>query len=154
MTEIELNEYMMKEAIKEGKKALLFGEVPIGAVVVKNGKIVGRGHNSREVSESPLAHAEMNAMMDAARNLGSWRLTECDIYVTIEPCPMCTGALFQSRIRTIYYGASDLKAGACGSVFNLFDYEQLNHVCEVVPGILNEECRQMMQDFFRSKRKK
>lgn len=154
MIETSINEYMMKEAIKEGKKALLFGEVPIGAVVVKNGKIIGRGHNSREVSESPLAHAEMNAMMDAARNLGSWRLTECDIYVTIEPCPMCTGALFQSRIRTIYYGAGDPKAGACGSVFNLFDFEQLNHTCVVVQGILEDECRLMMQDFFRSKRKK
>lgn len=146
------SEFYMAEAIKEAKKGALFGEVPIGAVVVKNGLIVGRGHNSRELSESALGHAEINAILQASKTLGNWRLTDCAIYVTIEPCPMCVGAIYQSRIKSIFYGASDLKAGACGSVFNLFESKGLNHYCEINHGILELECRELMVSFFKSKR--
>ena len=144
----------MLEAIIEAKKALVFSEVPIGAIVVKNGRIIGRGHNTREGSELAIAHAEINAIIEASKTLGSWRLTECDLYVTIEPCPMCIGAIYQSRIRAIYYGAKDDKAGACGSIFNLFDFEGLNHYCEVHSGILEEESKQLIKDFFVKQRNK
>ena len=146
------NEFYMSEAIKEAKKGALFGEVPIGAVVVKNGQIVGRGHNSRELSESALGHAEINAILQASETLGNWRLTDCAIYVTIEPCPMCVGAIYQSRIKSIFYGAADLKAGACGSVLNLFESKGLNHYCKINHGILELECRELMVSFFKSKR--
>jgi len=148
-----LNEFFMKEAIKEAEKCLKFCDVPIGAVIVKDNVIIGRGHNTRELAESPIAHAEMNALLDASKALGMWRLTDCDIYVTIEPCPMCTGAIYQSRIRTIYYGAPDEKAGSCGSVFNLFDYNELNHKCHVVSGLLENECKLLLKVFFRKRRK-
>ena len=146
------HEYFMSEAIKEAKKGLLFGEVPIGAVVVKNGIIVGKGHNTRELSESALGHAEINAIVQASESLGNWRLTDCAIYVTIEPCPMCVGAIYQARIKSIFYGAPDKKAGACGSVLNLFEVKGLNHYCEVNHGILEYECQSLMIDFFKSKR--
>lgn len=149
---INVNTFFMKEAIKEAEKAAILGEVPIGAVIVKNGIIIGRGHNTRESEEVALGHAEINAIMDASAKLGSWRLTGCSIYVTIEPCPMCAGALYQARVNDIYYGASDPKAGACGSVFDLFSVEGLNHYCHVVPGILSDECKSLLQLFFRKRR--
>lgn len=148
-----MTEYFMNEALNEAKKALQFSEVPIGAVVVKEGRIVGRGHNSRESEELALAHAEINAIRDASKTLGTWRLTDCDIYVTIEPCPMCTGAIYQARIRNIYFGATDEKAGACGTLFNLFEVNGLNHYCNIHKGILEEESRQIIKDFFKRKRK-
>jgi len=147
-----VNTFFMKEAIREAQKAANLGEVPIGAVIVKNGIIVGRGHNTRESEEVAYGHAEINAIKDASAKLGSWRLTGCSIYVTIEPCPMCAGALYQARINEIYYGASDPKAGACGSVFDLFSVEGLNHYCHVFPGILSDECKSLLQSFFRKRR--
>lgn len=143
----------MNEALKEAQKALQFSEVPIGAVVVKEGRIIGRGHNTREAEELAFAHAEINAIREASKTLGTWRLTDCDIYVTIEPCPMCTGAIYQARIRNIYFGATDEKAGACGTLFNLFEVNGLNHYCTVHKGILEEESRQIIKDFFKKKRK-
>lgn len=145
-------EYFMQEALLEAQKARQFNEVPIGAVVVKDGVIIGRGHNTRESEELSTAHAEINAIRAASLNIGSWRLTGCEVYVTIEPCPMCTGALYQSRVSKIYYGAADYKAGACGSLFNLFEIEGLNHYCEVYSGILEKECQSIISDFFRSRR--
>lgn len=143
----------MNEALNEAKKALQFSEVPIGAIIVKEGRIIGRGHNTRESEELALAHAEINAIRDASKTLGTWRLTDCDIYVTIEPCPMCTGAIYQARIKNIYFGATDEKAGACGTLFNLFEINGLNHYCHVHKGILEEESRQIIKEFFKRKRK-
>lgn len=148
------SEFYMSEAIKEAKKALEFNEVPIGAVIVKNDIIIGRGHNTRECEELSIAHAEINAIKAASAYLGSWRLTGCDIYVTIEPCPMCTGAIYQSRIKRIFFGAKDLKAGACGSIFNLFELDGLNHYTEVYSDILEIECKTIISDFFKKKRAK
>lgn len=148
------DEQFMYEALKEAKKAETFGEVPIGAVIVKNGMIVGRGHNTRESTELAIGHAEINAIIDASMKLGSWRLTECTIYVTIEPCPMCAGAIYQSRIKSIYYGACDKKAGACGSIFNLFDNIGLNHYCAIHSGVLENQCREIIESFFKKKRRK
>ena len=147
------HDFFMNEALKEAKKAEIFGEVPIGAVIVKNGIIIGRGHNTRELTEQVVGHAEINAIVDASLKLGSWRLTQCSIYVTIEPCPMCTGAIYQSRIESIYYGASDKKAGACGSIFNLFDHVGLNHYCTVHSGVLENQCREIIESFFKKKRR-
>ena len=147
-----MHAYYMREALKEAEKARQMNEVPIGAVVVKNQTIIGRGHNTRDSSEKATGHAEINAIEEACKRVGTWRLTGCDIYVTIEPCPMCSGAIYQSRIRTIYYGAKDYKAGACGSLFNLFEIEGLNHYSNVESGILEEECRAMIKAFFKSKR--
>ncbi|MBF4695452.1 nucleoside deaminase [Fusibacter sp. Q10-2] len=139
----------MRLALDEAKKAFDLGEVPIGAIIVKNGKVIGKGHNTRELSECAVAHAEINAIQDACCNIGHWRLTDCDLYVTIEPCPMCIGAIYQSRIKTVYFGSRDPKAGACGSVFNLFDFKGLNHYCQIVEGVLSQECSDIMKRFFR-----
>ncbi|GAB6107484.1 nucleoside deaminase [Fusibacter bizertensis] len=152
LSDLKFHETMMELALDEAKKAELMGEVPIGAIIVKDGFVIGKGHNTREGHESPLGHAELNAISSACSKLGSWRLTGCDIYVTIEPCPMCVGAIYQSRIRTIFYGANDVKAGACGSLFNLFEVKGLNHYCEVVPGILKEKGSTIITDFFKKKR--
>lgn len=142
----------MKLALEEAEKAFSIGEVPIGAVIVKNNRIIGRGHNTRESSESVLGHAELNAIENATKHLGGWRLTGCDIYVTIEPCPMCIGAIYQSRIRKIYYGAPDLKSGGCGSIFNLFSFEGLNHYCEIEGGIEEIASLHLLKRFFQNKR--
>lgn len=149
---MKTHEAFMKEALLEAQKALMMDEVPIGAVVVKEGVIIGRGHNTRESDELALSHAEINAIKDASKTLGGWRLTGCDIYVTIEPCPMCCGAIYQSRIRNIYFGATDPKAGFCGSLYNLFEVKGLNHYCQIYPQILEEECRSIIKDFFKKKR--
>jgi tRNA(adenine34) deaminase len=146
------HENYMREALIEAKKALNYNEVPIGAVVVYKGRVIGRGYNTRETDESAISHAEINAIEAASKYLGGWRLTDCDIYVTIEPCPMCCGAIYQSRIRSVYYGASDYKAGALGSIFNLFSFEGLNHYPTVYSGILEDDCRTLIQNFFRSRR--
>ncbi len=149
-----IHEKYMYEAIKEGEKALIMNEVPIGAVIVKDGIIIAKGHNTREIQESVIGHAEINAIQEACRKLGTWRLTECDMYVTIEPCPMCAGAIFQSRLRAVYFGSNDEKAGLLGSKFNLFSIEGLNHYVQVYSGILDDQCKSLMTSFFKKKRNK
>jgi len=142
----------MLEALSEAWKAYLIAEVPIGAVVVKDGKVIGRGHNLRESSKDPTAHAEIIAIRKAAEYLGGWRLTGCSIYVTIEPCPMCAGAIYQARFDKLVYGAPDLKAGAAGTLYNIPNDQRLNHTMEVVPGILSEKCADIMSSFFKELR--
>ena len=132
------------------------GEVPVGAVAVWDGKIVGRGMNLRETDKNALRHAEITAIDEACKNLGGWRLWKCDLYVTLEPCPMCAGAIINSRVKRVIYGASDPKAGSCGSLTNLFEMPY-NHKPEVVSGVLEEECSALLSEFFaklREKRKK
>ena len=143
----------MKEALKEARKAALIGEVPVGAIIVFDNKIIARGHNTREIKQSVLGHAEINAIKKASKKIGSWRLEDCDIYVTLEPCSMCSGAIIQSRIKNLYFGAYDLKTGACGSVLNLFDYT-FNHKVNVNGGIMDEECSRIIKDFFKELRQK
>lgn len=144
-------EKYMKAALKLARKAADEGEVPVGAVVVCDGKIVGRGRNRRETKKNALCHAEIEAIHKACKKLGGWRLHRCDLYVTLEPCPMCTGAIINSRIKTLYYGAPDPKAGSCGTLVNLFDVAY-NHKPEVVAGLLEEECAQTLRAFFRDLR--
>lgn len=141
-------EYFMKEALKEAEKAYNINEVPIGAVIVRDGEIVGRGFNTRESDKDPTAHAEMNAIRAASGLLGGWRLHQCDMYVTVEPCPMCAGAIMLSRIKNLYIGAEDSKGGACGSVINIPQNEKFNHFVNIEYGILEEECRDILQKFF------
>lgn len=145
------DELFMKEALSLAAEAAAEGEVPVGAVVVIDGRIVGRGRNRREKDKNALAHAELEAINEACRTLGGWRLWQCDMYVTLEPCPMCTGAIINSRIKRLVYGASDYKAGSCGSVVNLFDLPY-NHKPEMVVGCLQDECSQILKDFFRNLR--
>jgi len=142
----------MRAAIEAAKRAEKYGEVPIGAVIVKDNRIIATGFNTRETSEDVLGHAEINAIKNATKALGGWRLTDCDIYVTIEPCPMCIGAIYQSRIRKIYYGAKDFKSGACGSIFNFFELEGLNHYCDIESGIEEATCLNLLKTFFKNKR--
>ncbi|MDD4680724.1 MAG: tRNA adenosine(34) deaminase TadA [Clostridia bacterium] len=149
-----IQEALMQEALVEAQKAYVFDEVPIGAVVVKDGKIIGRGHNLRERVKDPTLHAEIIAIKQAAKALGSWRLSDCDLYVTIEPCPMCAGAVLQARIRQLIFGARDPKAGCAGSLYNLLQDSRFNHQTEVVEGVLEEDCSQIMKDYFRQKRNK
>lgn len=144
-------EKFMKAALKLARKAAEEGEVPVGCVVVCDGVIVGRGRNRRETKKTALGHAELEAIGKACRKLGGWRLHRCDLYVTLEPCPMCTGAIINARIRTVYYGAPDPKAGSCGSLTNLFELPY-NHKPEVVSGLLEQECAQALRDFFRDLR--
>lgn len=143
----------MKAALNEARKAYLLGEVPVGAVIVYDNKIIARGHNTRELAQSVLGHAEINAIKKASKKIGSWRLEDCDMYVTLEPCSMCSGAIIQSRIKNLYFGAYDLKTGASGSVFNLFDYP-FNHKVNVYGGIMEEECSRIIKDFFKELRQK
>ncbi|MDD6462933.1 MAG: tRNA adenosine(34) deaminase TadA [Clostridiaceae bacterium] len=147
------NEYFMDQAIALAKEAAQEGEVPVGAVVVLGDKIVGTGRNRREKSKNALAHAEIEAINEACRTLGGWRLWQCDMYVTLEPCPMCTGAIINSRIKRLIYGASDCKAGSCGSVVNLFELPY-NHKPEIVSGIKKDECAELLSEFFKALRKK
>ncbi len=150
MTEIEF----MKEALKEAKKAYRKGEVPVGCVIVEDGKIISRGHNMRESKNDPTAHAEIVAIRKATKKRQSWRLENCDIYVTVEPCSMCAGALLWARIRTIYYGTQDPKGGALCSSYNLFDVPGINHHPQVFSGILADEASQLMTSFFKERRKR
>ncbi|MFD0871332.1 cytidine/deoxycytidylate deaminase [Chlamydia abortus] len=144
----------MREAITEAEKALAKREVPIGAVIVHNGEIIGRGHNLRETSLDPTSHAELIAIRQASEHLQAWRLLDCSLYVTLEPCPMCAGAIVQSRIPHVIYGTADPKAGCAGTLMNLLQEERFNHQVEVTSGILMEECASMLTDFFRTLRKK
>lgn len=147
-------EKFMLEALKEAEIAAELGEVPIGAVIVQDGKIIARGHNMTESLKDPTAHAEMIAIRQASQVLGGWRLPGCEMYVTTEPCSMCAGAIVWSRIERLYIGTMDPKSGACGSVFNIPQEEKLNHFVEIETGIMQRECSDIMKDFFKKLRKK
>ena len=149
-----MQEYYMKQALLEAQKAMEIMEVPIGAVVVKDDEIIGRGYNLRETSKDPTAHAEILAIRQASQAIGGWRLSDCDLYVTIEPCPMCAGAILLSRIRTLVIGAMDAKGGAAGSLLNIPEDERFNHKTEIITGVLEEECSYIMKQFFRELRNK
>lgn len=146
-------EYFMKEALKEAKKAYIKDEVPIGVVIVKNNKIISRAHNLKEIKKDTTEHAEIRAIKKASKKLDSWRLNDCELYTTLEPCPMCAGAIIQARIKKIYIGTMDDKTGAAGSKLNLFKDFTFNHNVDVEEGILKEECSKIMQDFFKKLRK-
>ena len=143
----------MKEALKEAKKAFDKEEVPVGAVIVKDGNIIARAHNIKEEKNDTTKHAEMIAIQKASKKINNWRLNDCEMYVTLEPCPMCAGAIIQSRIKKIYIGASDPKTGACGSVLNLISDYNFNHKVEIETDMMNEECEKILKDFFKSLRK-
>ncbi len=144
----------MREALKEARKAARKGEVPVGAVVVKDGKVIGRGHNLTEKKQSALTHAELMALGKASKKLKSWRLVDCDLYVTLEPCTMCAGAIVLSRIRNLVYGTTDPKAGAVDSTARVMENEKLNHRVKVTRGVLKEECAGVLTDFFKEVRRK
>ncbi|OLN34041.1 tRNA adenosine(34) deaminase TadA [Desulfosporosinus metallidurans] len=143
-----LHQDWMHLALTQAQMAFEQGEVPIGAVVVHHGRVIAAAHNEREQKNDPTAHAEVLAIQRAAEVLGSWRLTEASLYVTLEPCPMCAGAIMQSRIKQVVYGAMDLKGGATGSVMNVLDYNLWNHKVDIVAGILEKECSDMLKLFF------
>ena len=144
---LERDEHFMCLAIEQANIAAKLGEIPVGAVVVKDGEVIGKGYNRRELDSSATAHAEVLAIEDACKRLGSWRLTDCELYVTLEPCPMCAGAIINARIRRVIYGAKDEKAGCCGSVADFF-VMPFNHNPLSRSGILEEDCRRLLQDFF------
>ena len=146
-------EVFMKEALKEAELAALEDEVPIGCVIVKGDQIIARAHNQRDKTNNPLGHAETLAIKKASVVLNDWQLVGCDIYVTIEPCIMCSGAIIQSRIRRVIYGAPDLKGGAFGSSINVLDAKDINHRPEILAGVLEEECSSIIKNYFKSKRK-
>ena len=141
----------MKMAYNEAVKAFNKEEIPVGCVIVKDDLVIAKAHNLREINNLVSSHAEMLAITKANKKLSSWRLDDCDIYVTLEPCAMCSGAIIQARIKNLYFGAYDLKAGACGSVLNLFSYP-FNHKVNVVGGIMEDECKKLLQDFFKTLR--
>lgn len=149
----ETYEYYMRKALKEAQKAYNRDEVPIGAIIVKDGIVIARAHNLKELKSDATAHAEIIAIQKACSKLNAWRLSNCDLYVTLEPCPMCAGAIIQSRIRNVIIGTYDPKSGACGSVVDLFNVEKFNHKVELITGVLEEECSQILKDFFKNLRK-
>lgn len=148
------HEKYMKEAMIEAKKAALIGEVPIGAVIVMGDEIIARAHNLRETNQTAIAHAELLAIDAACKSLGTWRLEHATLYVTLEPCPMCAGAIIQSRVERVVFGASDPKGGCAGTFMNLLEDERFNHQSEVISGILEKECGQLLSAFFQELRKK
>ena len=148
-----MEEKFMQEALKEAKKAYDKLEVPVGCVIVKDVKIISRGHNLKETKKDTTKHAEIIAIQKASKKLDSWRLLDCEMYVTLEPCSMCAGAIINSRIKKLYIGALDEKTGVAGSVFNLFEDYTFNHKVEVEKGILKEECEKIIKDFFKELRK-
>ena len=148
-----MEEKFMQEALKEAKKAYDKLEVPVGCVIVKDGKIIARGHNAKETKKDTTKHAEMIAIQKASKKLDSWRLLDCEMYVTLEPCSMCAGAIINARIKKLYIGTLDEKTGACGSVLNLLEDYPFNHKVEVETGILKTECEMMLKDFFKELRK-
>ena len=148
------DEKYMREAIKQAKKAYALGEVPIGCVIVYEDKIIGRGYNRRVTDKNTLSHAELNAIRKASKKLGDWRLEGCTMYVTLEPCQMCAGALVQSRIDEVVIACMNPKAGCAGSVINILEMEGFNHKVKVEKGVLEEECSQMLSDFFKTLREK
>ncbi|MUG72401.1 tRNA-specific adenosine deaminase [Paenibacillus validus] len=144
----------MRAAIEEARKAEAIREVPIGAVIVRGSDIIGRGHNVRETAKDPLAHAELIAIKQASEQLDAWRLLECRLYVTLEPCPMCAGAIVQARIPQVIYASPDPKAGCAGTLMNLLQEDRFNHRVDVIQGVLQEECSSMLTQFFRRLRGK
>ncbi|HIY64056.1 MAG TPA: tRNA adenosine(34) deaminase TadA [Candidatus Mediterraneibacter stercoripullorum] len=150
----ETDRKYMKEALKQARKAYALEETPIGCVIVYEGKIIGRGYNRRNTDKSPLAHAEITAIRKASKKLGDWRLEGCIMYVTLEPCQMCAGAIVQSRLTRVVAGCMNPKAGCAGSVLNLLQMEQFNHQAELVTGVMEEECSALMKQFFRELRQK
>ena len=144
----------MQEALEEAKKAAALGEVPIGAVIVYKDEIIARAHNLRETTQNALTHAESMAIQEACRKVGSWRLEETTLYVTLEPCPMCAGAILQSRVPRVVYGARDIKAGCVDSLYRLLNDPRFNHECEVTEGVMAEECGQILTDFFKALRER
>ena len=148
-----LEKKYMKEALKQAKKAEAIDEVPIGCIIVYNDKIIARGYNRRNIDKNTLSHAELNAIRKASKKLGDWRLDDCEMYVTLEPCQMCAGAIVQSRIKKIYIGCMNPKAGCAGSVLNLLQVGKFNHQVEIVEGILESECSIMLTNFFKKLRK-
>lgn len=149
-----LDEKYMKEAIRQAKKAYELNETPIGCVIVSEGKIIGRGYNRRNTDKNPLSHAEITAIRKASKKVGDWRLEECTLYVTLEPCQMCAGAIVQARIPRVVVGCMNPKAGCAGSVLNILQTPQFNHQSELVTGVLGEECSVMMKTFFKELREK
>jgi len=154
MDVFEKDQEFMQLALIEAKKAAELGEVPIGAVLIYRDTVVARAHNLRETTQNAVTHAELMAIQEACEKLGSWRLEETTLYVTLEPCPMCAGAILQSRIPRVVYGARDLKAGCVDSLYHLLNDDRFNHKCEVVEGILADECGQILTDFFRALRQR
>jgi tRNA(adenine34) deaminase len=146
------DEYFMRLALREAERAGEHDDVPIGAVIVREGELIGAGHNERELRDDPTAHAEMIALREAARNLHSWRVLDAVIYVTLEPCAMCAGALVLARVPRVIYGAADPKAGAAGSVFDVLGEPRLNHRPQVAGGLLADECGELLREFFASRR--
>lgn len=147
-----MEEKFMREALRQAKRAALLGEMPVGAVIVRDGEIISRAYNRRETKKNALYHAEITAIERACKKLGGWRLPRCEMYVTLEPCPMCAGAILNSRIEHVYYGASDEKSGCCGSKINLLDMNLCNYTVTVTGGILENECRDIIKKFFRNLR--
>ncbi|MCP1181535.1 tRNA adenosine(34) deaminase TadA [Paenibacillus sp. 1781tsa1] len=154
LSEEAQHEHWMREAIAEAYKAEALGEVPIGAVIVQNNQIIGRGYNLRETTLDSTAHAEMVAIRQASETIGAWRLLDCSLYVTLEPCPMCAGAIVQSRVPRVIFGTADPKAGCAGTLMNLLQEPRFNHRTEVIPDILQPECSTMLTQFFRNLRQK
>lgn len=154
MQENGFDKKYMKEALKQAKKAAAIGEVPVGCVIVYQDKIIARGYNRRNTDKSTLAHAELLAMKKAGKKLGDWRLCGCTMYVTLEPCPMCAGAVIQARIPRIVIGAPNLKAGCAGSIIDLMQVKRFNHQTEKTTGVLLEECTNIIKEFFRELREK
>lgn len=147
-----MEEKFMLEALRQAKKAASLGEMPVGAVIVCGGKIIARGYNKREMKKNSLLHAEIVAINRACKKLGGWRLADCDMYVTLEPCPMCAGAALNARINNIYFGAYDEKSGCAGSVMNLFDMNLCNYSADVMGGIMEKECSALLKNFFKELR--
>lgn len=143
-----MQEEFMQEALKEARKAYKKLEIPVGAVIVKNGEIIAKAYNIKEEKKDTTKHAEILAIQKASKKLGTWRLNDCEMYVTLEPCPMCAGAIIQARLKKIYIGTMDEKTGACGSVLNLLEDYKFNHTVEVENGIMKQECESMLKEFF------
>ena len=152
--ELQEKEFFMREALKEAQKAYDQAEVPIGAVVVLNGEIIGRGHNLREKEQDATLHAEIKAIRQANQHLGSWRLEDCELFVTLEPCPMCSGAMILARMKKVIFGAFDPKAGTAGTFMNLLQDSRFNHQVEVEQGVLEEECKEILRSFFKGLRER
>ena len=152
--ELQEKEFFMREALKEAQKAYDQAEVPIGAVVVCNGEVIGRGHNLREKEQDATLHAEIKAIRQANQHLGSWRLEDCELFVTLEPCPMCSGAMILARMKKVIFGAFDPKAGTAGTFMNLLQDSRFNHQVEVEQGVLEEECQEILRSFFKGLRER
>lgn len=152
MGNLKNHEFFMQEALLEARQALSKGEIPVGAVVVLHGEVIGRGHNLRETKHDPTAHAEIIALRAAGEKLGTWRLSEAVLYVTLEPCPMCAGALLQARLERVVYGADDPKAGSAGSLLNILQFPGFNHFVKIIGGVLAEECAALLHQFFVERR--